>query len=105
MDNSPQACEDQRLGWTRGLQARRALVIGAGSVIGTAVAIALLQEGVTVYLAGPDTLTTSSEASGIGAVAVQLDVTSPESCEDAIVAVTRGGPLDFVVNCAGLGQF
>jgi len=87
---------------------RVALVTGAGSGIGRAVALALLREGYAVVLAGrrADALaaTVALALSGGRSLAVPTDVTDPESvC--ALFAQTKAafGRLDVLFNNAGTG--
>jgi NAD(P)-dependent dehydrogenase (short-subunit alcohol dehydrogenase family) len=86
-----------------------ALVTGAGTGIGKAVALALMREGYAVTLAGrrPDKLDeTAAEGSAIGArsLAMATDVSDPASVK-ALFAKTREtfGRLDVVFNNAGIG--
>jgi NAD(P)-dependent dehydrogenase (short-subunit alcohol dehydrogenase family) len=81
-----------------------ALVTGAGSGIGAAVAKALLEAGWHVALAGrrSEPLEEIAGASDGRAIAVPTDVTSPESVEALFTAVRdRWGRLDLLVNNAG----
>ncbi|WP_311222867.1 MULTISPECIES: SDR family oxidoreductase [unclassified Acidovorax] len=87
---------------------RMALVTGAGSGIGRAVAQGLLDDGFTVVLAGrrPEPLQSlEAEAASLGqtALAVPTDVTDPASVQalfDTIEA--RFGRLDVLFNNAGV---
>ncbi len=106
---------------------RVALVTGAGSGIGRAVAVALMAEGYAVVLAGrrPETLaetarlggargeTARSEAAGAEiaqpgsagrqALAVPADVTDPASVRGLFAAIReRFGRLDLLFNNAGI---
>ncbi|MFD0690075.1 SDR family oxidoreductase [Actinomadura fibrosa] len=90
---------------------RVALVTGAGSGIGAAVAVALLDAGWHVTLAGrragrlDETADGARDAGGIGdrAQTVTADVTSPESVGALFGAVRdRWGRLDLLVNNAGV---
>jgi len=86
-----------------------ALVTGAGSGIGKAVALALLKDGYRVVLAGrrqdalDKTLSEAGEAA-TRALAVSTDVANPESVKAAF-AKTREkfGRLDLLFNNAGVG--
>jgi NAD(P)-dependent dehydrogenase (short-subunit alcohol dehydrogenase family) len=84
-----------------------AIVTGAGSGIGKAVALALLKEGYSVALAGrrADALEQTLKAAGAAAsraLAVPTDITKPESVR-ALFAKTKEkfGRLDVLFNNAG----
>ena len=86
---------------------RTAVVTGAGSGIGRAVALALLAEGYHVALAGrrADALaeTTALSAAGERALAVPTDVGQPEAVQSLFDRVSSGwGRLDLLFNNAGL---
>jgi NAD(P)-dependent dehydrogenase (short-subunit alcohol dehydrogenase family) len=88
--------------------AKVAIVTGAGSGIGKAVALALLQEGYKVVLGGrrPDVLeraVTDAGASGAHALAVPTDVTDREAVR-ALFSRTKEayGRLDLLFNNAGI---
>jgi NAD(P)-dependent dehydrogenase (short-subunit alcohol dehydrogenase family) len=85
---------------------RVAVVTGAGSGIGRAVAIGLLREGYSVVLAGrrAELLEkTNSDSGSTRALAVPTDVTDPQSVR-RLFAATRGsfGRLDLLFNNAGI---
>src|SRR6185503_17545966 len=88
---------------------RVAIVTGAGSGIGKAVALALVDDGYSVVFAGrrADLLDAAVTCTGEGAsrcVAVPTDVKDPESVR-ALFATTkqRFGRLDLLFNNAGIG--
>jgi NADP-dependent 3-hydroxy acid dehydrogenase YdfG len=81
-----------------GLEGKTAIVTGASSGIGAAVARALAAEGARV--AGGARRTDRLETE----IALELDVTDPASCEGFVEeAVRELGALDILVNNAGLG--
>jgi rhamnulose-1-phosphate aldolase/alcohol dehydrogenase len=89
------------------LTGKVALVTGAGSGIGRAIATRLHEEGAVVTVADIDgeSARTVSEALGAGdhAVAVQVDVSDEQAVQAAIdQMVARFGGIDIVVNNAGL---
>lgn len=85
-----------------------ALVTGAGSGIGAAVAVALLDRGWRVALAGRRAARLAgtaarARAAGDRALPVPADVTDPASVEALFGAVAeRWGRLDLLVNNAGM---
>ncbi|MDB5938049.1 MAG: short-chain dehydrogenase/reductase [Polaromonas sp.] len=87
---------------------RIALVTGAGSGIGRAAAIGLLNDGFAVVLAGrrPEplqALAAEAEARGQTALAVPTDVSDPASVQALFDAIERRfGRLDVLFNNAGV---
>ncbi|UYQ60398.1 bifunctional aldolase/short-chain dehydrogenase [Streptomyces peucetius] len=97
----------QRMPEPKPLAARVALVTGAGSGIGKAVAHRLVAEGACVVVADLDTGNAQAVAEELGgadkAVAVTVDVTSEEQIADAFeAALLAFGGVDLVVNNAGI---
>ena len=88
---------------------RIALVTGAGSGIGKAVALALLDAGFTVVLAGRrseplQALVDQALGQGQQALAIPTDVRDPASVERLFVQIERElGRLDLLFNNAGVG--
>ncbi len=89
--------------------ARIAIVTGAGTGIGKAVAIALLKDGYSVVLAGRrvgplEQAVKEAGSPGSRAFVVPTDVSDPESVR-ALFAKTRNafGRLDLLFNNAGIG--
>jgi 3-hydroxy acid dehydrogenase / malonic semialdehyde reductase len=83
------------------LDGKRAIVTGASSGIGAATARALAREGAQVAV-GARRLDRLAEL-GDGFVALELDVTDPDSCASFVASAThRLGGLDILVNNAGL---
>ena len=86
-----------------------ALVTGAGSGIGRATALAFLQEGYAVALAGRrlDALTETASLAGnasLRALPVATDVTSVDSVNQLFERIEKAfGRLDVVFNNAGIG--
>ncbi|MBA2338974.1 MAG: SDR family oxidoreductase [Pyrinomonadaceae bacterium] len=93
----------------RRLEGRRALVTGANSGIGRAIALRLAQEGASVcinFVVNPqaaDEVVNEIKAGGGKAFAAQADVTSEEQV-DAMIGRAAGdfGGLDILVNNAGM---
>ncbi|MFG2361634.1 bifunctional aldolase/short-chain dehydrogenase [Streptomyces mirabilis] len=89
------------------LATRVALVTGAGSGIGKAIAERLVAEGACVVIADLHAENAAEVASSLGgpdkAVAVTVDVTSEEQIAEAFkAAVLAFGGVDLVVNNAGI---
>ena len=92
-----------------GLEGKRALVTGAGSGIGLAIAEALAREGATVALHGRNLERTAQvrrtiEAANGRAISVAADLLHPAEikamCADTLA---RLGGIDIIVNNAGTG--
>ena len=97
----------QRLPQPKPLAARIALVTGAGSGIGRAIAHRLAAEGACVVVADRDSGSAAAVAAEIGsadvAVPFTADVTDEEQVAAAVAATTLAfGGVDLVVNNAGL---
>jgi NAD(P)-dependent dehydrogenase (short-subunit alcohol dehydrogenase family) len=91
------------------LRGKRAIVTGAGSGIGRAIAIRLSEEGARVALADLDTDAAEGVASDIGeaggeTLVVKTDVTRAADVEALVGEAVRGWDgLDVMVNNAGVG--
>ncbi len=92
------------------LRDRVAVVTGASSGIGAAVARSLSREGAHVALAArrkPELLKTQDSLEGKGRSMIsQTDVTNRYQVKD-LISMTEDeiGPVDFLVNCAGVMYF
>ncbi|UPZ27404.1 bifunctional aldolase/short-chain dehydrogenase [Streptomyces sp. LRE541] len=97
----------QRMPKAKPLATRVALVTGAGSGIGKAIAERLVAEGACVVIADLNAENAAEVATALGgpdkAVAVAVDVTSEEQIAQAFkAAVLAFGGVDLVVNNAGI---
>ena len=91
---------------SKGLSGKVALVAGGYGGIGEACAKALVQEGVTVVVAGRDASRAEKAAQSLGAAsAVAFDMRDVASMRVAVEqAAARHGGIDLLVNCAGTQQ-
>lgn len=87
------------------LTRKTALVTGAATGIGEAIAHALAGNGAFVYVADLNEEAGSKVAEAIGGEFVRLDVTNHDNCIAAAAKVHAGrGDLDILVNNAGIGH-
>lgn len=95
------------------LKGRKALITGADSGIGRAVAIAFAREGADVVLSylpveqeDADVTIKAIEGAGQKAVAIPGDITDESFCQEMVKrAVEELGPIDILVNNAGRQRF
>src|SRR5829696_4307327 len=88
------------------LRGKRAIVTGAGSGIGRAIALRLAREGASVLVADVDEVAPKAVAREIGSESLvrRTDVTSAEEVEALVgTAVDEWDGLDVMVNNAGIG--
>ncbi len=82
---------------------RGALVTGGAGDIGLAIGKALAADGWRVGLADLDAAAVAKASGAIaGSIGLVCDVTNEASCEAAVAAF---GPVDLLVNNAGIGRF
>lgn len=85
-----------------------ALVTGASGTLGSAIALRLARDGLHVIvhsnanLAGARKTVKSIERDGGSAQAIQFDITDPESCQPALETLLTDGPVQVLVNNAGV---
>lgn len=112
MDPEPDHGENSYRGTDR-LVGRKALITGADSGIGRAVAIACAREGADVVLsylpseqADADEVISLIEKAGRKAVAAPGDLTDRAYCDELVATtVTQLGGIDLLINVAGKQQF
>ena len=85
-----------------------AVVTGASTGIGFATAVHLAEQGFRVYagmrnLAKAEPLEEVAAEKGLALEVVQLDVTDAASTDAAFAKITAVGPVDVLVNNAGIG--
>ena len=86
------------------LDGKVALVTGAASGLGRAIAVALADAGARVACIDRSVDANERVAAGIGGIAVALDVTDPAAVEEAVGGLAdRVGSMDILVNSAGVG--
>lgn len=83
------------------LKNKSALVTGAASGIGAALAEIFIQAGATVWIADRDEANGRATADRVGGKFLALDVASEADCLDATQSV---GALDILANVAGIGH-
>ncbi|MBK7315358.1 SDR family NAD(P)-dependent oxidoreductase [Candidatus Aalborgicola defluviihabitans] len=87
------------------IQGQAALVTGGGSGLGEATARELARLGAKVAILDVNLAGAQAVATDIGGVALQCDVTSPESVQAAITAAAAAhGPARILMQIAGVGS-
>lgn len=87
------------------IQGHAALVTGGGSGLGEATARELARLGVRVAILDVNLEAAQNVAAEIGGMAVQCDVTSPQSVQNAIDEATAAhGPARILMQIAGIGS-
>jgi NAD(P)-dependent dehydrogenase (short-subunit alcohol dehydrogenase family) len=94
---------------TRVLDSKTAIITGAASGIGLAIARAFAQQGAAVFIvdlnqAGAAEAARNIGASGGTAQALQCDVSDSKSVHAAFDSAFQRGPVHILVNCAGIAH-
>ncbi len=85
------------------LNGKTALITGAARGIGLAFAQAYIREGARVAIADIDVDRANAAAAEIGAVAVKMDVSDPDSIQTGVdQAVAELGQIDILINNAAI---
>ena len=89
------------------LAGRRALVTGSSQGIGLALARGLAEHGAAVILNGRDPGKIAAAADALSAAGhtvsiARFDVTSPEAVRAGVEAIEAEGPIDILINNAGM---
>lgn len=85
-----------------------ALVTGASGALGSAIAQRLARDGLHVIVHSNANPASAQQTVGLieqdggSAQAAQFDITSPESCQQALEELLAGGPIQVLVNNAGV---
>ncbi len=88
------------------LKGKKILLIGASGGIGTRLAKLLQGSGGNVYIAGRNAakLAVTGELAGISSDKhFQIDITKEDAVFDTIARVQQDGPIDILINAAGIG--
>lgn len=89
----------------RALDGRHALITGGGTGIGAAAAQHLSAAGATLSLLGRRVEPLNAVAEGLGAAAIQCDVTDPDRIQTAFdEARGANGPIDLLIVNAGIAK-
>ncbi|TCT03890.1 2-dehydro-3-deoxy-D-gluconate 5-dehydrogenase KduD [Aquabacter spiritensis] len=87
------------------LTGRRALVTGANTGLGQAIALALAQAGADIVAVGRSPMDATRELlrpTGVAFTEVQADLATLAAIPDLVAAATRAGRVDILVNNAGI---
>ena len=88
----------------KALDGRVALVTGAGSGIGKAIAESYAREGVRLVVSDIDDASGKAAAGALGARFIHADVAQPDDCQRLVAeTVKHFGRLDIACNNAGIG--
>jgi NAD(P)-dependent dehydrogenase (short-subunit alcohol dehydrogenase family) len=87
---------------------KQAVITGTSTGIGFTASLHLARNGYRVFagmrnLAKADALQAACEAQSLPVEVIQLDICSPDSVSAAFVQIQKSGPVDVLVNNAGIG--
>ncbi|MEO8352366.1 MAG: SDR family oxidoreductase [Chthoniobacteraceae bacterium] len=86
------------------LTGKSALVTGAGSGIGAAIAELFVQAGAKIFVTDCNADAGSKMAATLGMQFLALDISHEAQCGEVAQSVLDQGPLDILVNNAGIGH-
>ena len=89
---------------SRRFAGKRALVTGAAGGIGTAISRRIASEGASLLVTDRASDALQNLADELGARAIPGDLSIPGACREIVESATSDGPLDLLVNNAGINR-